>query len=426
MTTMYWLWFGVVAMLLLSLAVLLAPLLKEGTPPILGKDEASLRTLYRGQLAELGQEHIRGNLGNAEHVQAVDELHRRLLQELDRHRMAGSWQRNPWLHRASALVLALLLPVLSLALYKQVGDPRAAAQLAQTAAGAHGESAGEVNGAQIQAMIESLAARLRAEPQNLDGWIMLARSYDTLERFDDAARAYGEALKEAGRRNVEPAVQARLHADRADVLASARGGDLEGPAGAAITQALLLDPRQPKALALAGTAAARRGDITVARQHWKLLLAQLEPGSDMALRVQDDLLTLENLGQAPSATSSPDTTATPATPDLALEGELRFQNGLEASPLPSTAKVYVVVRAENHAPPVAVLRLSATPLPTSFRIGAAQLLDPSFAFTQQTRLTLQARLSHSGEALPEAGDIVSPAIRTSRRASGLRLLLQAP
>src|SRR5690606_26527040 len=149
-------------------------------------------------------------------------------------------------------------------------------------------------------------------------------------------------------RNVEPAVQARLHADRADMLASARGGDLEGPSGAEITQALLLDPRQPKALALAGTAAARRRDITVARQHWKLLLAQLEPGSDMALRVQDDLLTLENLGQAPSATSSPDTTATPAAPDLALEGELRFQNGLEALPLPSTAKVYMVVRAENH------------------------------------------------------------------------------
>ena len=94
---------------------------------------------------------------------------------------------------------------------------------------------------------------------------------------------------------MEADIQARLLADQADALGSAAGGSLEGQAAAAIAEALQLQPTQAKALALAGSAAVRRGDIALARQHWQALLAQMEPGSDMALRVQDDLLKLEAL-----------------------------------------------------------------------------------------------------------------------------------
>ena len=418
MTMMHWLWLGAIVMLVLSLAALLPPLLREHA--VAAPDEDKLRAIYQAQLAELEQERTRGNLADAEHAQAVDELQRRLLLELDRKTSTSAWQRNPWLHRGSALALAVLLPVAALALYQKVGDPRAAAQLAQAGGDAHGDG---VDGADVQAMVDGLADRLKAEPQNLGGWIMLARSYETLERFDDAVNAYEQALKEAQRTDLDASVQAQLLADQADALASAQGGDLEGPAGAAIAHALQLDSRQPKALALAGAAAARRGELAQAQQHWKTLLAQLEPSSEMAMRVQDDLLKLENLG-APTPPSA--TPAMPAATSLALTGQLTLRPGLDTSALPATAKVYVVVRAENQAPPVAVLRLPATQLPTAFQLGAAQLLDPSFTLKPDMRLHLQARLSRSGAAMPQDGDLYSEAVTVGPKQSGLSLQLQAP
>ena len=100
--------------------------------------------------------------------------------------------------------------------------------------------------------------------------------------------------------------------DLADALGSAQGGDLSGPAQAAIDAALALDPDQPKALALGGAAAARRGDQVTARRHWTRLLGLLEPGSEMAQRVTDDLA---RLAGGPSMTVVPPTrVAEPAGP----------------------------------------------------------------------------------------------------------------
>jgi hypothetical protein len=143
-------------------------------------------------------------------------------------------------------------------------------------------------------------------------------------------------------------VQARLWADLADALASAQGGDLDGEAGKAIKQALMLQPDQPKALALAGSAAARHGKLDEAQKNWQALLRQLEPGSDMALRVQDDLLKLEALASEDSSTS---TARTAAASKSRLSGELRWAaskaNPSEPARL-AKAQVFVVARADGH------------------------------------------------------------------------------
>ena len=150
-------------------------------------------------------------------------------------------------------------------------------------------------------MVAGLAQRLQAQPDNLPGWVMLARSYETLERYADAAQAYQGALQTAQAQGLEATEQARLWADLADAQASAQQGRLDGAAGAAITQALRLDAQQPKALALAGAAALQAGNPRAARDHWQALLALLEPGSDVALQVQDDLVKLELLLREPAA-----------------------------------------------------------------------------------------------------------------------------
>lgn len=419
MSAMHWLWLGAIALMLLSLAVLLPPLLAEIPLPASDPDEA-LRRLYQAQLAELKLERSGGRLSETDHAQAVEELQRRLLSELDRPRASVAWRQSPWLRRGSALLLAVLLPVAAFALYLQVGDPKAAAQLAQEQPDAHGDGVGDT---QVQAMVDGLARRLEEQPQNLPGWVMLARSYETLELFDAAADAYRRALQEAQRSAMDEEVQARLWADLADALASAQGGDLDGEAGKAIKQALMLQPDQPKALALAGSAAVRHGKLDEAQKNWQALLRQLEPGSDMALRVQDDLLKLEALA---SEDSSSITAKTAAASKSRLSGELRWAaskaNPSEPSRL-TKAQVFVVARADGHPRPVAVLRLPATSLPAHFTLGPENLLDPAVSLSSFPELRLQARVSLDGQAMPRAGDIYSQSLSVTPGSSNLLLEL---
>lgn len=292
MSDMYILWLGALGMVLLSLAALLPSLLKDSTPQPRSSDEA-LRTLYRAQLQELAREHGAGHLSQTELVTAQDELQARLLAELDRRSPRARWQHTTWLPRISGLLLAVLLPAAAFALYVQVGNPQAAARLAQSDTMDHGAS-----DMQVQAMVQGLADRLQAQPDNLPGWVMLARSYETLERYADAAAAYQAAIDVAVAQGFELEDQARLWADRADALGSAQGGQLNGAAAEAIAKALALYPTQAKALALAGSAAVQAEHYALARQHWQVLQGLLEPGSDIALKVQDDLLQLELLLQS--------------------------------------------------------------------------------------------------------------------------------
>ena len=290
MNSLYILWIGAVGLLLLSLAVFIAALLKESGATPVGESDTALRSLYLEQLQELAREHEAGNLSDTDWAQAEEELHRRLLVELGRRSQQQLWISHPWLPRASALVLAVVIPLLAFALYLKVGDPQAAARLAQADEIGHG-----VGQVRVESMVDGLAQRLQAQPDDMPGWIMLARSYETMERYADAAQAYQQAIRVAQSLALDPQAQARLWADLADAQGSAQNGSLGGEATESIYQALELDPQQPKALALAGSAAVQIENYELARQHWQQLLNLLEPGSDVALQVQDDLLKLDLL-----------------------------------------------------------------------------------------------------------------------------------
>jgi cytochrome c-type biogenesis protein CcmH len=284
MNPIWTLWATALALLLIALAGLLWPLLRETTAAPEGRTdiEARLRQLYRAQRDELDRQ----ALPPADHRQAVDELQRRLLDDIDRATAAApaAAPDGPWRKRMPAAVLSVLLPLAALGLYLQVGDPRAAASLALEQPDTH---AGK--GIDADAMVARLAARLQQAPDDLEGWMVLARSREVQEDFAAAAQAYQHAAELAARQQAPAELQARLLADLADALASAHGGALDGPVQAALDAALALHPDQPKALALAGTAAARRGDRDAARRHWGQLLPQLEPDSDIALRLRNDM-----------------------------------------------------------------------------------------------------------------------------------------
>jgi cytochrome c-type biogenesis protein CcmH len=290
------LWFAAVALLVLALLFVVPPLVMYSAARPLTRAEVS-RRLHTDQLARIEKDFQAQALSAQGRAQAIDELQRQVLHEASQAPPRAKLATRPWMGWGVAGILSAGLPVAALLLYMQVGDPMAAATqvLAAQRAGSH-----EGDGNEVEGMVSRLAARLQTQPGDALGWIMLARSYEYLRRFDDAVAAYQKAMALA------PG-QPELLADYADALGSARNGDLGGPVQAAIEAALAIDPDHPKSLALAGMAAYRRGDLAQARQRWEKVLAVLPAGSDAARKIAADLAELDstNPASAPGAEAMP-------------------------------------------------------------------------------------------------------------------------
>lgn len=259
-----------VLLTLLVLAWLLRPLLRPTTPGGVSSERLNAE-IYRDQLAALERDVARGAISPTDFETTRDELQLRLLDDTQ-----GNAALPPttgwWTPRRSAGALTLLLPLCAGALYAWLGTPAAIdpvlAQKAQQD--------------QVLQMVESLAAKLKANPNNPKGWAMLARSYKVMGRFDEAEAAF----KQAGDLL---ASEPDLMVDYADLLAVRAGNHLEGAPLALVKKALALDPNHPMGLMMSGVAAYRRDDFKVAVQEWEKLLSVLEPGSPDALQVQTDI-----------------------------------------------------------------------------------------------------------------------------------------
>ncbi len=222
--------------------------------------------IFRDQLAELERERSEGALADADFEQARRELQRRLLEEVE----PAADAAPPAAHgpsRKTAIAILLLLPILALLAYGILGKPQAL-DPQQTAAQP------KMTPEQINAMVAKLAERMQANPDDMQGWLMLARSYKTLGRYEEAAAAYGKAEKVI---NDDP----ELLASYAETIAMATGKGLKGKPTQLIERALKLDPQQPHALFLAGAAAMEAGDSKKGIAYWEALLPQVEPGSEI-------------------------------------------------------------------------------------------------------------------------------------------------
>ena len=127
---------------------------------------------------------------------------------------------------------------------------------------------------QISGMVARLAERMQANPDDMQGWLMLARSYKTMGRYEEAAAAYAKAEKVI---DDDP----ELLASYAETIAMASGNGLKGKPSQLIARALKIDPQHPHSLFLAGAAAMGAGDNRKGIAYWEALLPQVEPGSEL-------------------------------------------------------------------------------------------------------------------------------------------------
>jgi cytochrome c-type biogenesis protein CcmH len=255
-------------LLVIVAAVFILPPLWLGLRPSAGKADRKQANLaiFRDQLAELEREKSEGSLAESDFAQAKRELQRRLLEEVEPDTGATtSGTHGP--SRKLAVAILVLMPVLAVLGYGMLGNPNA---LDPTRTAAPQQMTAE----QINDMVAKLAARLEANPDNMQGWLMLARSYKTMGRYAEAAEAYGKAEKVI---NDDP----ELLASYAETLAMATGNGLTGKPSQLVERALKIDPQHPHSLFLAGAAAMEAGNNKKGIAYWEALLPQVEPGSEI-------------------------------------------------------------------------------------------------------------------------------------------------
>lgn len=254
---------------------------------------------------------------------------------------------------------------------------------------------------QIAAMVDSLAARMKERPDDGEGWTMLARSYTVLGRFGEAVPAYAKAA-------VLLPTNAGLLADYADAVAAQKGTVGNPESLALIDRALAADPKHPKALALAGTAAYDRGDFAGAVVRWQKIADTMPAGSELLSQVQASIAEAkERMGggassKAPMATG----TASPAAADAsAVAGTVSLDPSLAGQAAPDDT-VFVFARAaEGPRMPLAVKRARVADLPLTFRLDDSMAMSPAAKISSTHSVVVSARVSKSGNAMPQPGDL---------------------
>jgi cytochrome c-type biogenesis protein CcmH len=235
-----------------------------------GERQSANVDVLRDQLADLERERREGTLAEADFAIARQELQRRLLEEVDSgaDEVTAVAENGP--SRKVAIGLVLLLPITALFLYALLGKPEALDPSRTQAPAAQAAMTPE----QIDEMVARLAARMESNPDDMQGWLMLARSYKSLGRYDDAIKAFAKAEKVI---NDEP----DLLASYAETIAMASGEGLAGKPRQLVERALKIDAKHAHSLFLAGAAAMQAKDAKQAIAYWEALLPQVEPGSEL-------------------------------------------------------------------------------------------------------------------------------------------------
>lgn len=408
----------VAALLLIGLVLLLLPSLlrpKVRAGAVTG-NTVSL-AVFRDQLREAERDLQADVITPERFAETKAEIELRLLEATQTGDAAVA---APQPARLTAALLLVLVPLASLATYWWLGSPQTlSAPVAK--APAPDERGHGVGAEQIQQMVAALADRLKANPDNAEGWMMLGRSYTQLGRFDDAAVAFKRA-------NELAPGNASLLADYADVLGVQQGRRLAGQPAQLIQQALDADPRHVKALALAGTVSFQNNDFAGAIGFWERLLQVLDPASEMARSIRGSVaqaqarLTESTAAATASSTTSPRAAAADAG-STSVAGSVTISPALAAKVQPGDT-VYVFARAaQGSRMPLAILRQPAGNWPLSFTLDDAMAMAPNLKLSGFASVVIGARVSRSGNATPQPGDLMGQSAAVKPGASGVRLVI---
>jgi len=412
--------------------------------------------LLAQQLRQLEALHAGGALDAAQHAHSKAALERKLLDALaaPAHATPGpahdaAVAAPPRPSRGLTAGLVLFLFAVAGGGYLLIGAP-GALELGPGATSAHADAPEaaasgavphELSAEQMSTLTDRLAERLRTRPDDADGWTMLARSYETLGKHPQAVAAFAQAER------LHPD-DANLLADYADALAMTAGRKLDGPPTALVQRALAIDPRNDKALALAGTAAFDRKDYAAAVRYWETL-AQVEPADGpFAGQVQGGIAEARRLAGMPAAAAASavaaaagpaananiaaaaaaateSATDAAAGPGAQVAGTVTLAPALRGRVSPDDTLFVYARAADGQRMPLAVLRKRVADLPLRFTLDDSLAMSPAARLSGASRVIVGARISRSGNAAAQDGDLQAAGQSVAVGARDLRLDIDA-
>ena len=428
-------WILATCMALVALAVVLVPLLRTrdeiGGPT---SRDATLEVL-RAQRQEIEADIATGHLPAEARDEALAELVERAGADLPAEpaapKRAPPPSGKPWL---AAAAMAVAIPALAFGLYAAIGSPSATDPKALQAA-----SPAASHDKELVGMIDNLARKLRERPDDARGWELLARSMMSLGRFAEAVEAYAHLAKLVPN---DPQVLA----DYADALGMTQGRSLLGKPRELADQALAIDPKHPKALALAGTAAMDAREWVPAMGYWQRLAAVVPPDSQDAVQlraIMDEVRqragpgvsfpATPQMAQAPApkaaAAPAPKVATAPAAPAAtasasasAISGSVALAPGV--GKLDGREHLFIFARAEDGPRvPLAVVKLPANVLPYQFALDDSQAMAPGMNISAFQAVRIEARISRSGDVKPQPGDLVGTSEVVKPGTRGVKVLV---
>ena len=354
------------------------------------------------QIQKLRALHAQGLIGDAELQKSGELLERQLV---DLVLAAPAAVEPARVGGKLAFTLVGLVVALAAAGYWWTGSPGTPAQplasrsdVPPPAQAGSEVTAPEIGREQILAMTDKLAARLKEAPDDAEGWRMLGRAQMALEQPELAVQAFERAAR------LRP-LDAGALADHADALAVRNGRDLKGEPTRLIEQALKLDPTHMKSLILAGTAAFNRGDFAGAVVYWDRA-GKIGPADNpMAEQARAAAVEAREAGKLPPPVSPAGAVPVAAAGTAGVSGTVSLAPALRGQVSPDDT-VFIVARpADGSRMPLAIVRKRVRDLPFNFTLDDSQAMSPAAQVSQAGNVIVMARISKSGQATVQPGDL---------------------
>ena len=395
-------------MVLCVAVVLIWVLLKQQKVKTHASQAKANAKVYRSQIEDLDREHESGHIGQEEWQQSRDELSLRLLEDTSASDDPVAKIEKPAMW--TAVVLALALPLSAMGLYMWLGQPEALDPMATSRTMDPNSAKADPN--ELAQMAEGLAKKLQAKPDNLQGWVMLGRTYRSLENYDKAIKAYDRALVLSADDD--------LRLERVEVMAMQRQGNFEGEPWQVIRDILQKDPQNFGALLMAGSASYAHAKYADALKYWQQARAPLTPDNPDVAGLDEAIGAVQQKLGLP--VSKPEVSkSNAAVSGLNLTGQVSLSAALKSKASPTDVVFVYATPTNGERMPLAVFKSTVAQLPLSFTLDDSSAMTPERKLSAAGDVLVKVRVSKSGNAIPQSGDLVGSMGPVKVGTQGLKL-----
>ncbi|WP_296802271.1 c-type cytochrome biogenesis protein CcmI [Thiolapillus sp.] len=401
-------WIIVALMLGLGIAVLAFVLLRK-RPDITSNRREQNLLLAKEKLAELDQEKAAGNLDDETYAQAKEELETGLLEDTDVEEAVA--RVRPASARAAAIAVALLVPLLSVGIYMKLGSPQYVVMSGTPGAQSPHAMNGDGKTPTMAELLTGLEERVKQAPDDPEGWFMLGRVYQSMQRYPDAVKAYEEL-----RKLTDDHPQALIAL--ADSLAMVQGGKLSGRPYELARQALDKAPDDPTALWLAGQGAMEAGDYQNAIYYWRQAEAGLADKPDYVQELRTLIRQAKEVAaKAGVAIEDPGSSvadsAQPAAAGQGINLSVSLAPALQDKASPGDRLFIFAKQVQGPPMPVAAVRITAGDLPAKLVLDDSSMQQQGNKLSDYKQLKLAARIAKGSQPMAASGDLQSSEVVVS-------------